>query len=72
MKAPAQIDALSLAGHDFATGGAYPPLGFRPVLDAELGNGDYFGLYWPYGREGRDPIPGRLGLAFGMRGSDGR
>ncbi len=56
MKAPPQIDALSLAGDDVGTGGAYPPLGFWPVWDAELGNGDYFGLYWPYGREDRDPI----------------
>ena len=38
------------------SGGAYPPLGFKPVSNAELGNGDYFGLYWPYGREDREPI----------------
>lgn len=56
MKAPVQIDVLSLAGDDIGTGGTYPPLGFRPVWDAELGNGDYFGLYWPYGREDREPI----------------
>jgi len=56
MKAPAQIGQLSLAGEDLGTGGTYPPLGFRPVWDAELGNGDYYGLYWPYGRESQDPI----------------
>ena len=56
MKAPPEIDALSLAGGDVGTGGAYPPLGFQPVWDAELGNGDYFGLYWPYGREDREPV----------------
>jgi hypothetical protein len=56
MKKPLQIEVLSLAGADFGTGGIYPPLGFQPVLDAELGNGDYFGLYWPYGRENREPI----------------
>ena len=56
MKAPSQIKALSLAGADVGTGGIYPPLGFHPVWDAELGNGDYFGLYWPYGRENCEPI----------------
>ncbi|MEI8381382.1 MAG: hypothetical protein WCJ09_14740 [Planctomycetota bacterium] len=56
MKAPSEIDALSLAGEDAGSGGAYPSLGFRAVWDAELGNGDYFGLYWPYGREDREPI----------------
>lgn len=56
MKAPAKISELSLAGDTIGTGGTYPPLGFRPVWDAELGNGDYYGLYWPYGREDRDPI----------------
>ncbi len=56
MKAPAEINALSLAEADAGSGGAYPSLGFRAVWDAELGNGDFFGLYWPYGREDRDPI----------------
>ena len=56
MKQPLQINKLSLAGNDIGTGGAYPPLGFQPVWDAELGNGDYFGLYWPYGRENSEPI----------------
>ena len=35
---------------------AYPPLGFKPVCEGELGNGDYYGLYWPYGRENLDPV----------------
>jgi hypothetical protein len=56
MKAPRQLDRLSLAADDVGTGGAYPPHGFIPVWDAELGNGDYFGLYWPYGREKHEPI----------------
>ncbi len=56
MKRPAQIDALSLAGDDVRIGGAYPPLGFHPVWNAEVGNGDCFGLYWPYGCEDREPI----------------
>lgn len=36
--------------------GSYPSLGFVRLLDAELGNGDYSGLYWPYGREAREPV----------------
>ncbi len=56
MRAPPHIDQLSLAGEDVGTGGAYPPLGFIPVWDAELGNGDHFGLYWLYGREQYEPI----------------
>ena len=35
---------------------AYPPLGFFPFFEAELGNGDSFGLYWPIGRETIEPI----------------
>ena len=34
----------------------YPPLGFRPLAEGELGNGDSFGLYWPIGLEEREPI----------------
>lgn len=34
----------------------YPPLGFRPFAEGELGNGDSFGLYWPIGLETREPI----------------
>lgn len=56
MKAPSQIDALSISDKEIISDGTYPPLGFRPVWDAELGNGDYFGLYWPYGHEDREPI----------------
>lgn len=56
MRAPPQIERLSLAGEDVGYGGVYPPLGFVPVWDAELGNGDHFGLYWPYGLEQCEPI----------------
>ena len=56
MKTPPHIDQLSLAGADIGTGGTYPSLGFQPVWDADLGNGDYYGLYWPYGREKQEPI----------------
>lgn len=56
MKPPEQIAELSLAGDSMGTGGTYPPLGFQPLWDAELGNGDYYGLYWPYGHENLEPI----------------
>jgi tetratricopeptide (TPR) repeat protein len=32
----------------------FPPLGFFPFGD--IGNGDYFGLYWPLGQEDAPPI----------------
>lgn len=54
VKAPLCINQLSLTG-DIASG-PYPPSGFAPVSDAELGNGDYFGLYWPFGQEAQEPI----------------
>lgn len=55
MKASPQLTDFSRAD---STGvvGTYPPLGFLPVLDAELGNGDYLGFYWPYGHEDREPL----------------
>ncbi|MEM6991788.1 MAG: tetratricopeptide repeat-containing protein [Myxococcota bacterium] len=56
MKAPAQLAALSLADDSGESSVAYPSLGFVRLLDAELGNGDYYGLYWPYGREDREPV----------------
>ena len=56
MKAPAKLEALSVGEANLGRGGTYPPLGFIPVWDAELGNGDYYGLYWPYGKENDEPI----------------
>ena len=56
MKAPKQIDSLDLNCDNVGIDGAYPPLRFIQVRDAELGNGDYYGLYWPYGRENQEPI----------------
>ncbi|MFZ6757875.1 hypothetical protein ACO0K9_11760 [Undibacterium sp. Ji50W] len=35
---------------------SFPPLGFTPFFENELGNGDTFGLYWPIGRENIEPI----------------
>jgi len=55
MKKPTNIDKLSLHSIEYALG-PYPTLGFVPVSEAELGNGDYYGLYWPLGRENDEPI----------------
>ena len=55
MKNPTNIDKLSVHSIEYALG-PYPPLGFVPTSEAELGNGDYYGLYWPLGRENEEPI----------------
>lgn len=55
MKVPNGIEKVSLSKSDMSFG-PYPPLGFVPLFDAELGNGDYFGLYWPLGKENEEPI----------------
>ena len=55
MKVPSGIEKVSLSKSDMSFG-PYPPLGFVPLFDAELGNGDYFGLYWPLGKENEEPI----------------
>ncbi len=34
----------------------YPPLGFIPFQEHELGNGDVYGLYWAIGREDQSPL----------------
>ncbi|MEM6782805.1 MAG: hypothetical protein AAF624_03615 [Bacteroidota bacterium] len=71
MKRPDGIEALRLVEWEGGVSGAYPSLGFKAVADAELGNGDAYGLYWPYGREDADPVvcdllhdEWRLELAF--------
>ncbi|KQW54166.1 tetratricopeptide repeat protein [Variovorax sp. Root411] len=52
---PPQISEVSL-DQDWRYSTPYPPLGFRPFAEGELGNGDTFGLYWPVGLEAREPI----------------
>jgi len=49
-----EISGLSAQFHENLD--PYPPIGFCPFADHELGNGDTFGLYWPFGREARQPI----------------
>ena len=57
MKLPTNIDDFDRDrdNQDCGVGGAYPSLGFQPVSEAALGNGDCYGFYWPYGREGQEP-----------------
>lgn len=55
MKIPNGMEKVSLSKSDIPLG-PYPTLGFVPLWDAELGNGDYFGLYWPLGKENEEPI----------------
>lgn len=49
-------DARSLTWSDEPTTASYPPLGFVPIAEAQLGNGDHFGLYWPVGQEDQEPL----------------
>jgi tetratricopeptide (TPR) repeat protein len=55
MKLPSDVDRISL-DRTFAAKTAYPPMGFYPFFEYQLGNGDTFGLYWPIGREQEEPI----------------
>jgi hypothetical protein len=55
MKTPRKIIELSISDDDLPKG-PYPSLGFVPIYDAELGNGDYYGLYWPLGMENKEPF----------------
>ncbi len=55
MKTPNGIEKVSVSQGEVPLG-PYPPLGFVPLWDAELGNGDYFGLYWPLGKENEEPV----------------
>jgi len=48
MRCSKSIDAITIVEDGFE--GAYPPLGFKQIWEAELGNGDFYGLYWPFGR----------------------
>lgn len=54
MKLPEKIASVTPCWDRFKS--AYPPLGFYPIAERQLGNGDTYGLYWPIGYEDRDPI----------------
>jgi len=55
MKLPETIESVSIIDGQIPCG-PYPSLGFVPLFDDELGNGDCFGLYWPFGKEEFEPI----------------
>lgn len=54
LRLPPRAESLTLIPNDTPCG--YLPLGFLPFAEYQLGNGDYFGLYWPIGRESDPPI----------------
>lgn len=51
---PSDISKITLDTDDQPVG--YFPFGFIPFSEHALGNGDYFGLYWPIGCEDQEPI----------------
>ena len=55
MKIPARIEQIT-PDWGVVNRAPYPPLGFLPFAESQLGNGDCFGLYWPFGREHDDPL----------------
>lgn len=54
MKIPEKINEVSINSEIEV--GVYPPNGFLQFDEANLGNGDYFGLYWEFGKEHQEPI----------------
>ncbi|SFW39317.1 hypothetical protein [Cellulophaga fucicola] len=54
MKLPKRIKEVSIDTEIQV--GVYPPNGFLQFYEAGLGNGDYFGLYWEFGKENEEPI----------------
>ncbi|MTB80307.1 tetratricopeptide repeat-containing protein [Providencia stuartii] len=41
---------------DAVNRGPFPINGFLPLMETDFGNGDYYGMYWPLGRENKTPI----------------
>ncbi|SIQ05696.1 hypothetical protein [Maribacter ulvicola] len=54
MRLPKNIHKVSV--HSEMEVGVYPPNGFLRFSEASLGNGDYFGFYWEFGKEDQEPI----------------
>lgn len=54
LRLPPGAEQLHIDRTDVLSG--YLPLGFVIFRDHQLGNGDYFGFYWPVGRENGEPI----------------
>lgn len=55
MKKPEGLERISVFQDELSLG-PYPSLGFVHFAEGDLGNGDFFGLYWPLGREAKEPI----------------
>jgi hypothetical protein len=51
-------DYVTLEPWDFER--PYPPLGFAAISECSLGNGDFYGFYWPIGREEHEPLVGLM------------
>lgn len=58
MKAPLLPSYLTLIEGECQ--GPYPPKGFIPIQECDFGNGDYMGLYWPFGSENEMPLVCRM------------
>lgn len=54
LRLPSEISQVTLDKDDHPV--SYFPFGFVPFAECQLGNGDYFGLYWPIGQEDREPL----------------
>jgi len=54
MKLPTRINEVSVSSK--VEIGVFPPNGFLKFEEASLGNGDYFGFYWEFGKEHQEPI----------------
>ncbi|WP_299008683.1 hypothetical protein [uncultured Tenacibaculum sp.] len=54
MKLPKNINKITLINN--IETGPFPPNGFQKFKEASFGNGDYFGLYWEFGKEHQEPI----------------
>lgn len=50
---PADFELMSI---DEVWKGPVPPAGFVSIAELEGANGDYFGWYWPLGRERKPPV----------------
>jgi len=53
MKSPRGIERLDVGEVCL---GPYPPAGFTLLPGADFGNGDFYGMHWPLGRENQEPI----------------
>lgn len=81
LRLPVGVEHLRINKAEGLSG--YLPLGFVTFEAHQLGNGDYFGFYWPVGRENSEPLiaetqhdggrlePGFSGLQAFLRKTEG-